>query len=337
MAGQKVVLLVNVGTPDKPEKKAVRKYLTEFLNDKRVIDLPWLLRKFLVNIIIIPFRAAKSTRLYMRLWTSEGSPLLTYSIKLAEKLNISLGDNFRVIPAMRYGNPSLKNALTSLERENPAEIILLPLFPQYASSTTGSIIEAAFSQIKSWEAMPKIRVIDQFFNTEAFVKAYAAQMAKYNPASYDYIIFSYHGLPIRQINKLHPDILDTNCTCETELPKHGHRCYKATCFATTRKLAAELQLNPAGYTTSFQSRLSKNWLTPFSDEVIIDLAKKGNKKVLVAAPSFVTDCLETIVEIGEDYKDIFIENGGEELTLVEGLNDSDEWIAGLKEIICQPL
>jgi len=333
MKGQKAVLLVNVGTPDNPGKKAVRKYLFQFLNDKRVIDLPWLVRKFLVNVIIVPFRAAKSTQLYRRLWTSEGSPLLTYSIKLANKLNDSLGDNYRVIPAMRYGNPSLTQALKRLERENPAAIIIMPLFPQYASSTTGSIVEHVFTKMKKWEVLPELKIIDQFFQSPAFIRAYAAQIKKYNPEQYDHILFSYHGLPLRQINKVHPAVNEGNCSCEEDMPAHGVRCYKAACFSTTRLLTRELNLTKENFTTAFQSRLSKNWLTPFSDEIIVDLAKKGKKKLLVAAPSFVTDCLETIIEIGEDYNKIFQENGGEQLTLVSSLNNSGDWVKGLKEII----
>ena len=330
---KKAVLLINIGTPDKPEKKQVRKYLSEFLNDGRVIDIPWLARKILVNLIIIPFRTSKSTKLYKTLWTEKGSPLLVYSKQLEEKLNKRSGDEYDYYTAMRYGNPSLNDVLDHIKDKNYDEIILVPMFPQYASSTTGSLLEFAFKKTSDWYVIPAIRSINQFYDHPAFINSFVEQINREDPESYDHIIFSYHGLPNSQVEKTHPGISSVNCSCENAMPAHGKYCYKATCYETTRKLADALNLNPGNYTVSFQSRLSKKWLTPFTDEVVTGLAKQGKKKILIAAPAFVTDCLETIVELDVEYKELFLENGGDKLTMVKSLNDEDHWVKSLAAII----
>ena len=329
----KAVLLINLGTPEKPKKKEVRRYLFEFLNDKRVIDLPWLTRKLLVNSIIIPFRVGKSTRLYKRLWTANGSPLLYYLNNLASKLEKRLSAQFHVYKAMRYGQPSLSDALKQLKSKQYASIIIIPLFPQYASSTTGSIIEKVFNVMSKWEAIPSISIINQFYKHPDFLEVYAALIMQYNPEQYDHVIFSYHGLPYRQINKIHPCRDCQECTCEKKMPDDGSLCYKATCYETTRLLAKNTNIPDNKLITGFQSRLSKNWLSPFTDKIIIDLAEKGAKKILITAPSFVADCLETIVELEFEYQNLFKKHGGEKLTLVKSLNDSDNWVACLANMI----
>ena len=320
---KKAVLLINIGTPDKPEKKQVRKYLTEFLNDERVIDIPWIARKILVNLIIIPFRTSKSTELYKTLWTDKGSPLLFYAKQLEQKLQNETGSEYDFFTAMRYGNPSLNDVLDNIKDKNYDEIILVPMFPQYASSTTGSLLDFAFKKTSNWYVIPAIKSINQFYDHPAFINSFVEQIKREEPDSYDHIIFSYHGLPNSQVEKTHPEISPVNCSCENEMPVHGKYCYKATCYETTRKLAGALQLEPEKYTVSFQSRLSKKWLTPFTDEVVKSLAEKSKKKILIAAPAFVTDCLETIVELDVEYKELFLESGGEKLTMVKSLNDED--------------
>ncbi|MDZ7777457.1 MAG: ferrochelatase [Bacteroidales bacterium] len=213
---KKAVLLVNVGTPDAPVVKDVRRYLTQFLNDARVIDIPWLFRKLLVNLIIIPFRVKKSTALYRRLWTPEGSPLLIYLESLAAKLQQLQEDDTEVLGVMSYGKPSLSGALKRIEKENFQEVIVFPLYPQYASSTTGSVFENIMSRMKRWEVFPGIRFIGQYYDHPAFLEAYARRIRPYRPEKYDHIVFSYHGLPLRQINKVHPEVSADECNCEKE-------------------------------------------------------------------------------------------------------------------------
>jgi ferrochelatase len=330
---KKALILINVGTPVQANKKGVRKFLKPFLNDARVIDLPWLARKILVNFIIIPFRINKSTGLYKRLWTDEGSPILLHLEELARKIRLKLNDDTVVFTAMRYGEPSLKKVLAKTASENYSEITIFPLFPQYASSTTGTIFERIFSILKKQEVIPPLRLIDQYYDHPIFIDTYVKHIQDYRPEDYDHIVFSYHGLPLRQINKIHPDIKESVCSCEKELPAHGHHCYKAVCYENSRLLAEKLQLPNDAYSVGFQSRLSKNWLSPFTDKLLADLLRKGKKKILIAAPSFAADCLETTVEIDYEYKAEFEERGGEKLTLVKALNSSDEWAEAIKKIV----
>ncbi|OFX61819.1 MAG: ferrochelatase [Bacteroidetes bacterium GWB2_41_8] len=327
------VLIINVGTPDEPKVKAVRRYLSEFLNDRRVIDIPLVLQKILVNLIIVPFRAPKSTKLYQRLWTEKGSPLLYFSESVQSGLQQKLGAKADVFMAMRYGNPSIGKALSSIQKGNFDRLIVLPMFPQYASSTSGTAVQAVIDEIRKWNSIPEFHSISQFYDHPAFLDAFAQRIQSYQPETYDHIVFTYHGLPNRHLDKNHPGESFKTCNCENILPEFGKSCYKATCYQTTRELVKRLGLNEKQYSVSFQSRLSNNWMTPFTDKNLIGLAKQGNKNILVAAPSFVTDCLETTVEIGWEYKEMFAENGGENLQMVESLNDSPQWISALDEIL----
>ena len=331
--GKTAVLLLNVGSPDEPKLWPVRKYLTQFLNDKNVIALPWPLRTFLVNFIIIPFRVYRSTQLYKRLWRVQGSPLIIYSQEMAEKLEAMTGKKFKIFSAMRYGNPGYKDALRKIEAEGFKNLFVMPLFPQYAMSTTGTALDAVKKEIRQRKMDIQLIIKDQFYDHPLFIKALSTQIKKYNPSSYDHIIFSYHGLPDRHLEKCHPGISPVDCQCDQYMTEYGSYCYRATCYATSRLLAKELKLAPASYTVSFQSRLSKNWMTPFTDDVIHESLGKGYKRILIAAPSFVADCLETLIEIGEDYQKLFKEAGGEKLQLVSSLNAGDLWIEALAEII----
>lgn len=332
---QTAVILVNLGTPDSPALPDVRRYLFQFLNDRRVIDLPWVLQKALVNLIIVPFRAPKSTKLYEQLWSEKGSPLLYYSEQVAAEIQIRLGDRYKIFNAMRYGNPDLKVILKQVEKQIFKKIIVLPLFPQYASATTGSVFELITRQISSWQTYPNIQMISGFQNHPAFIRAFAAQGAKYDVASFDHVLFSFHGLPLRQINKLHPGQDCLSCACSKQTIPEGKLCYKAACYETARLIAAEISLSSNHYSVTFQSRLSKNWMSPFTDKVLIEKAKSGTKRMLVFAPSFVADCLETKVEIEQEYGHLFKENGGEHLQMVESLNDNIEWINGLEQMIAE--
>lgn len=328
------VLLIQLGTPDSPSVKDVRIYLSEFLNDARVIDIPYLLRKMLVNLIIVPFRAPKSAKIYQQLWTNDGSPLLIYSKKVKDLLQKELGDSYDVELAMRYQNPSMDGVLTKMRLKNYDKIIVFPLFPQYASATNGSAIEKAMNIISKWWVIPEVKFIGQFYDHEGYINSFVERGKQFNINNYDHVIFSYHGLPERQVDKVYFD--NKPCTdhdCEKEITNDNKYCYKATCYATTRLLAKRLNIPEEKYTVSFQSRLDKKWLTPFSDDVIIEQAKKGAKNLLVFSPAFVADCLETTIEIGVEYQEIFKEHGGEKVQLVESLNDHPMWINTLKDII----
>ncbi len=330
---RKAVLLINVGTPDTAEVKSVRRFLSQFLNDGRIIDMPWLLRKILVNLIIVPFRAPKSTRLYKKLWTPEGSPLSLNTEKFAGRLRQVLGEDYQVFIAMRYGIPSLKKALQQIKKQNFDELIVFPLFPQYASSTVGTILDFVMNEIETWDVIPDIRFIHQFYNHPGFLDAFSQNIAACHPEEFDHIIFSYHGLPLRQVDKVHPGISSAECICERQMPAHGNNCYKATCYETTRLLVRKLGLDRQRYSVGFQSRFSKNWLSPFTDELIKELARKGAKKILVTVPSFVADCLESLVEIEDGYGSLFRNLGGEKLTLVKSLNDNEDWVKAAADII----
>lgn len=330
---KKVILLVNLGTPDKPDVRHVGKYLMQFLNDGRVIDIPWFFRKILVNLIIVPFRVKKSTLLYQQLWSEKGSPLLFHLESLVDKLQLKYADKYTVIGAMRYGNPSLKNALKKIKRESYDEIKVLPLYPQYASSSTGSVQEFILDEMRSWAKIPELHIISQFYSHPSFISVFANQIQRYQPEYYDMIVFSYHGLPLSQIQKSHPEVDCSHCNCEKILPEYGSHCYKATCYETTRLLAEKLNIPPEKYIISFQSRLSKKWLTPFTDKILLEQASAGNKKLLIVAPAFVTDCLETIVEIDKIFQQIFLQAGGEKLTMVESLNNKDECAEAILDIL----
>lgn len=335
------VVLVNLGTPDSPSVSDVRKYLFEFLNDPRVIDIPAIARFLLVNLIIVPFRAPKSAKIYKELWVNnglpnvaEGSPILYYGKSVQRKLQQALGDEFDVQLAMRYQNPSMDEVFENIYKKNLEKIIIVPLFPQYASATTGSIIDKAMKIISKWWVIPEIKFISQYYDDEGFINTIVERAKKYNVDEYDHVLFSYHGLPVRQVDKVYKDgTLCEEHNCETEINETNRYCYKATCYATTRLIAQKLNLTKEKYTVCFQSRLDKNWLEPFADKVIIEQAKKGAKKILVFSPAFVADCLETLIEIGVEYQKLFEEHGGEKVQLVESLNDHPMWIETLKKMV----
>ncbi|MFM7667608.1 MAG: ferrochelatase [Bacteroidota bacterium] len=331
------VLLIQLGTPDKPSVGAVRRYLSEFLNDPRVIDIPWLARKILVNGIIVPFRAPKSTKVYKELWQrSNGvSPLLSHTESLTNLLQDRFkSDDVKIEFAMRYQNPSMDLVLGKMKRDNFDKIILLPLFPQYASASTGSAIDKAMSIIQKWWVIPEISIISQFYNNAGYINSIIENASQFDLKEYDHILFSYHGLPERQVDKVYEETdLCADQPCESEINEKNKFCYKATSYATTRLIAEKMELSKDDYTVCFQSRLDKKWLTPFSDKVVEDLGKKGAKKLLVFSPAFVADCLETIIEIGEEYHEIFVENGGQKVQLVPSSNTNSHFINGLEELI----
>ena len=328
------VLLINLGTPDSPSVSDVRSYLSQFLNDPRVIDIPWLSRKLLVNFLIVPFRAPKSAAIYKKLWTPQGSPLLFHSISATGLLQKSLGDDYEVHLAMRYKNPSIPGILEAMRKKNYQRIIVIPMFPQYASASTGSALDEVMRVLRTWWVVPEVKLISQYYDHPTFIDAFVARGQQYDLAAYDHVLFSYHGLPKRQVDKVYPD--GTPCSdhdCENEITEENKFCYKATCYATTRLLASRLKIPKEKYTVCFQSRLDKKWLEPFSDVVVEECAKKGMKNILVFSPAFTADCLETIIEIGDEYQEIFKEHGGNKVQLVESLNDHPLWIKCLHELV----
>ena len=336
------VLLINLGTPDSPSTRDVRKYLTEFLNDPRVIDINAVGRTLLVNGIIVPFRAPQSAKIYKELWElwDGESPLLTYGKKLKEAVQakFSAEDNITVELAMRYKNPSLDTVLAKMKEEHYEQIILFPLFPQYASSSTGSAVEKAMKIIKKWWAIPDIKIVSNFFDHPGYIASFVERGKQYDPAKYDHVLFSYHGLPERQIDKVHPELKCSNCDCHDAYKPEYRLCYRNECYETTRLIANALNIPEDKYTVAFQSRLGKTpWLQPYSDQVVEDLAKEGKKKVLAFSAAFIADCLETSIEIGDEYQEIFEEHGGEKIQLVESLNDSELWINTVKDIITDHL
>lgn len=300
------ILLVNLGTPDSPSTPDVRKYLREFLSDPRVIDIHPVGRYALVNFIIAPFRAPKSAALYKKIWTEQGSPLLYYTRRQKELLQERLGNSYQVEFAMRYQSPSLASVLEIFRKGSYRKIRILPLFPQYASASTGSVQQKVMEIVSRWQTVPEIEFVNSYCDHPAFISAFAGLGKKYNPESYDHILFSFHGLPERQLRKA--DTMNhclKNENCCSVLSEKNAFCYRAQCFQTARMLATSLQLNPDRYTVCFQSRLGKDpWIHPYSDETIRALAAKGKKKLLVFAPAFTSDCLETIYEIGVEYHEI---------------------------------
>ena len=332
----KAILLINLGTPDSPSVKDVQSYLREFLMDWRVMDIPFLKRLFLVCGIIAPFRALQSARVYKKVWMEKGSPLKIYGERTQGQLQKALGNECDVYFAMRYKNPNLKDVLWRMQRKSYEEIIVLPLYPQYASSSTGSSIEYLFKHMKSWQVIPHLHIISQFLDDPLFIQSLVKVARPYlEKTSYDHHIFSYHGLPERQIHKASASrYCQINDKCCSQYNTKNKYCYRSQCFQTTRLLAGELGIAQDQYTVCFQSRLGKTpWIKPYTDDVVKSLAQKGTKSILAFSPSFVADCLETTIEIGEEYKNIFMKNGGETLNLVRSLNDETTWIHCLKEMI----
>lgn len=335
----KCLILLNVGTPDSPKKEDVRRYLSQFLNDERVIDLPWLARKVLVNGIIVPFRVNTSVKIYSQLWENHGRVLDTLTASLTAKLQQHFGENLAVKYAMRYGNPSITKAIKEIQEEGYKELIVLPLFPQNAMSTTETSEVEVARLLKKYNLSLKTSSIPPFFSHPKFIEGVAQQAAKYNWKEYDHVLFSYHGLPNRHLKKAHTAIAYTTneiegCRCEQAFDAQEQKgCYKAECYETSRLIAEYMQIPEERYTVAFQSRLSKNWMRPFSDETVANLAKAGAHKILAFTPSFTIDCLETLNEIGEEYAEDFYKAGGKQLDLVPCLNDSNEMVSLVNELI----
>ena len=331
--GKKALLMLNLGTPDSPGVIDVGKYLSEFLTDSRMINIPSLLRYLLVNLIIVPTRSFSSSKGYKELWTKRGSPLKFHMEDLVKKVSKKLNKSHEVFYAMRYKNPSINSVIKKIEKKGFNEIILFPIFPQYSSATTGSFLEKTFKEISSWNVIPKITTIDQFYDNPKFINAFVENIKKFDLKKYDKVIFSYHGLPVSQLNDVYEEGLCSDRDCEKGVHGDNHYCYKAACFETTKLINKKLKLPKKKIVTSFQSRLDSGWVKPFSDKVIKDLAESGAKSLLVISPSFTIDCLETVVEIGSEYKELFEEYGGQKLDYVPSLNSNDSWVECIIDLV----
>ena len=331
------VLLIQLGTPSSPAVSDVRRYLREFLGDRRVLDMPRLPHWLLLHLVILPFRPPKSAAAYASIWTRNGSPLLLHSRGLAEAVAEQLGDGFAVELGMRYGEPSVGDALNRLAQAEVDRLIALPLFPQYADSTTGSALAHFFELAgQSWRPS-ELSTIGAFYDHPDYIAPMAAlaraPLRDFRP---DHVLFSYHGLPERQIRKT--DASGSFClssdSCCAAIGAANRDCYRAHCFATTRALAAALELESERHSISFQSRLGRiPWIRPYTDQVLPELASRGIRRLAVLCPSFVADCLETLEEVGIRARQQWMDAGGEDFLLIPSLNSEPLWAEALARMI----
>jgi protoporphyrin/coproporphyrin ferrochelatase len=334
------LLLINLGTPDEPETAAVRRYLRQFLSDPRVIDINPLGRWLLLNLIILPTRPAKSAHAYRQIWdATRGSPLLSHSEDLTARVRARLGAGWQVELAMRYGKPSIEEGLAKMRAAGVDRIVVLPLFPQYASSSTGSAVEEAFRIAGAAWNVPALSIVDAFYEHPGFLDAFAAVGRPVIEAlRADHVLFSFHGLPERQIQK--SDESGRHCLqsagCCDQIGTANRNCYRAQSYATARGIASRLGLEAERWSVSFQSRLGRTpWIKPYTDVVLDELAARGIKRLAVYCPAFVADCLETLEEIGMRARDQFRAKGGEELVLVPSLNSSEPWVEAVIDLVAR--
>lgn len=327
---KRAILLMNLGSPDSTAVRDVRKYLNQFLMDKRVIDIPLVPRALLVRGIIVPFRAAKSAEAYRTIWTNEGSPLIVLTRQLQQELQARVEEPVAI--AMRYGSPSPAQAYSALLKLYPAleEVVLVPLYPHYAMSSYETAVEYARQQLSSRYPF-RLTVLKPFYNYPAYISALAARMAPYLVEEYDHILFSYHGIPERHIRKSDPTgnhCLQSADCCNIHSDAHA-TCYRHQVFTTTKLVTDRLHIPAGKYSVSFQSRLGKGWLQPFTDIRLEEMPKEGIKKLLIVCPAFVSDCLETLEEIEMRGRESFLGAGGESYRMIPCLNTLPEWVDAL--------
>jgi len=304
------VLLVNLGTPDSPSYFAVQRYLREFLGDRRVINTSRLIWLPLLYGVILPFRPIRTARKYRKIWMREGSPLAVYSTRLTTKVGAAMharfGDQIRVELGMTYGNPSMAQAMESLYGQNVKKLLVLPLYPQYCSSTTGSVFDRASGALQRWRWLPETRFVNDYYHDAGYVDALTSRILEHwaEVGERSHLMFSYHGIPAAYVADGDP--------------------YQAQSEATTRLVVSRLGLAPDQWSHCYQSRFGRvEWLQPYTQDMLKVLAARGVRKLTVVSPSFAVDCLETLEEVAIEYRDMFLELGGERLTLVPALNDDD--------------
>ncbi|HVV01705.1 MAG TPA: ferrochelatase [Verrucomicrobiae bacterium] len=330
----KAVLLVNLGSPDSPSIPDVRRYLREFLMDGRVLDVNWFTRFCAVHFAILPFRPKNSAHAYQKIWTPEGSPLIVISRRVQALAQARF--NLPIELAMRYQHPSIADALARLEEKKITDLLLIPLFPHYAMSSYESAVERVKEIARARAPEMSITVEPPFFDQPDYIKALVAASRPYLDGGFDHLLFSFHGIPERQVRKTDPTgchcLNSTDC-CITPSPAHA-TCYRAQCFKTVAAFARAAGLPAEKYSISFQSRLGRTpWLQPYTDFELPRLAQSGARKILVICPAFVSDCLETLEEIGIRGRESFREAGGSELVLIPCLNEHPLWISALSGMI----
>ncbi|MCW3088839.1 MAG: ferrochelatase [Sediminibacterium sp.] len=330
---RKAVLLMNLGSPDSTEVKDVKRYLDEFLMDERVIDKSAFFRALLVKGIIVPFRAPKSAEAYRTIWTAEGSPLIVFTKQLQRALQDKIREPVAI--AMRYGSFSPAEAYDRLLADHPLleEVILLPLYPHYAMSSYETAVEYARAQHARKPYPFRLSVIKPFYNEPSYIRALAENMKAHLQGHYDHLLFSYHGIPERHVKKSDTTgchCLQVNDCCNRPSPAHA-TCYRHQVFTTTRLVTEYLGIPVDRYSISFQSRLGKGWLQPFTDIRLEEMPKEGIKHLRVVCPAFVSDCLETLEEIEDRGKEIFMKAGGESFHMIPCLNTHPLWVEAIAE------
>ena len=332
---KKGILLVNLGSPESPEPKDVKKYLGEFLMDERVIDLPYIARAALVKGIILKTRPKASAAAYKKIWWDEGSPLIVISERLQNKIQTQV--EYPVALAMRYGSMTIKKGLQELVDKGVEEVLLFPLYPQFAMATTETITVLAEELRQEFFPKLKIESVPAFYNKPDYIEVLSNAIKNHlEDKNYDHVLFSYHGVPERHIRK--SDVTKSHCKIDKSCcvtPSKAHEfCYKHQCLEVTRLVAEKLQFKEGAFSTSFQSRLGFDpWLLPYTDRTIERLGKNGVKNMAIITPAFVSDCLETLEEIAMEGQEIFHEMGGQDFTTVPCLNDDDEFVALLSKWI----
>ncbi len=333
------LLLMNLGTPEAPTPRAVRSYLREFLSDPRVLDIHPIARACLLYGVILPFRPKRSAAAYAKVWMPEGSPLLVHSENLTSEVRSGLGQGWKVALGMRYGQPSVADALDSLVSAGAKQIAVIPLYPQYATSSTGSMLEHLYQRASHYEVPPRLCVTSDFFDDPRFIHpSTAAVLDRVQRLQPDHVLFSFHGLPERQVRRASPDTarcrMDEQCC--TDLDSGNRNCYRAQSFHTAKAIAKGAGIAEENWSVGFQSRMGRTpWIKPWTDEAIGALAARGVRRLLVSCPSFTVDCLETLEEIGIRAREQFIEAGGENLELVPCLNAAPAWAEGLASMARQ--
>ena len=328
----KGILLVNLGSPKSTRVEDVKEYLDEFLMDEKVIDCRWFFRSLLVQGIILRTRPAKSAEAYKTVWTDEGSPLIVITRQIQQKLQKLV--DIPVEIGMRYSEPSIESGIRSLTEKGVTEIVLFPLYPQYAMSTTETVVDKAEEVRKKHFPNVRISYVQPFYNRDIYIDCLAESIREKLPENYDALQFSYHGVPERHIYKTDPtNTCNLNdCCSRAENPSHQF-CYRHQCYKTTELVIGKLHIPREKTVVSFQSRLGKDkWMEPYTDETLEALPKKGVKNLAIVCPAFVSDCLETLEEISVEGRDEFLHAGGENFHYIPCLNDEDRWIEVVKTL-----
>ncbi|MAE16608.1 MAG: ferrochelatase [Deltaproteobacteria bacterium] len=331
------ILLINLGTPDAPRSPEVRRYLKQFLSDDRVLDLDPVLRWLLLRLVILPFRSRKSAQAYAKIWVKEGSPLLVYGRRLRDALTERFqAEGIPVTLGMRYGNPSIPSAMQELRDQGCDHLVVTPLYPQYASSSSGTALQVVYETAARLWNTPSLTVVPAFYDRPEFIDAFAEIGRPYLNSAPDHVLFSFHGLPERYVQKSDDSgrwcLQQPNCC--TQIRVENRNCYSAQCHHTAQRLSQALQVKQDCWSTAFQSRLGRNrWLQPDTPSTLKALARSGKHRVVVFCPAFVADCLETLEEIAIRANAEFQGTGGESLTLVPSLNGHPAWVAGLETLL----